>query len=719
MQVVLTMLGAILALAAVMIVTGWAFAVLVGIERLRSFRLEAVLANAFVGTGAWILLYSICSYLGLSAREACWPLAAGVGSLLVVAVVVKRPRIAVKNYMSAPVLAHGAAGLLAIWMVLQMVRVCHCAYPFDDTMTYISISKWLQDNGFGLQPIPPEPDRLVIDLVRIYQNGQLRMGSTFFLALLEAYSGFDAVLVYPVVMAWGMLLNLAGIALLMRWTLRQTRWVAAGAVLLAAAAFNPLHGSIMLGFQPQNFGTAYLSFAIAVLSRSTRATFWTRGNSILLAVAITSFIRVYSDLAPVLALVATGSVMLTALRAWRGEQLPRYLRFVAWTLLALLVLGNIEWIRAWHALRSQVGSAVGWVIPWTFWDYVTFALGARPIQQYPGLHTLHVALGVLAFLLLTIGLTRVLRDRRAALIGLALAIYAGMAICFSAVASNDLERTWPLFKICKWAFPLVLAVQFVGLALLAKRFTRRAAVLLLPGLMIYFAAINQQRPWTKQYQGVMLKYTQSADPVDIWNSMLAQLDTKGIERVVLLNVEHDRPTRIAPYVFDPRPTSLRPVDPQELGRHVAMILWGGEPLAIHGEHLPGGMILLDQSQPQLFDFERPATRSRSDQDESIRVGQEEAKCRLWSPRNGIVRWQATLASETAVQPWLLVHFFGPDGLVERTCEGDALDIVLEVPAGYSHISIRSLDGVSVRIDGSSIEFDDKKPTPSAVEPRLD
>jgi hypothetical protein len=130
------------------------------------------------------------------------------------------------------------------------------------------------------------------------------------------------------------------------------------------------------------------------------------------------------------------------------------------------------------------------------------------------------------------------------------------------------------------------------------------------------------------------------------------------------------------------------------------------------------MVLLDQSQPQLFDFERPGIRLRSDQEELIRVGHEEAKCRLWSPRAGIVRWQADLASESAGQPRLLVHFYGPDGLVERTCEG-ALDVVLEVPAGYSRIAIKSLNGEWIQLDRSSIEFDDAKPTPSAVETFLD
>lgn len=709
MTFVLELAAATLALAAVMTATGWATAVLIRARRFASWRFEAAAANAFTGTGLWMLVYGTASYLGVPASQACGPIAAGSACLIALAVFARPPRL--RGLPSAAVAAQFGAGLLGLWFVLRPLLGTTCGWPFSDTPTYLAISNELQGHGFGTGVTPIDPDRPLTYNLWLYQRDHLRMGSTFLLALLQALSGADAIRVHQVVMAWGMLLNLGGIALLMRWAFRSPRWAAAGATLLAAAACNPLHGSIQMGFQPQTFGTAYLSFTLALLARATRRTFWTAPNAFVLALGVTTFVRVYSDLAPVLALGGLAYLVMNLRRALRDGTAGSFLRFAAVTTAALALLGNYEWYRAVKALQAQVGSVVGWPIAWKAPEFASFALGTRPLFGEEPVSGRRLVRAVGALLLLLVGLPRLVRDRRAAVVAAVLGVYAAMAVYYGGFVTDPkagtLGHRWSVFKICKWAFPLVLAVQFVGLATLLRRAPYRRVLMLLPGLLVLVVAIPQHNLWATHCRLYMHKLTGTNDPPRAWRELNRRLDELGVEQVDLLYSETGSEAPFSPFIFHPRPmvngwahTPMEwvrwegPRPPLPPG--TALVYWGTRSLALSGEPLPGNMRLLDQSRPQLYDFDKPGVvpESASDGAVSVRLDAQPGTCLLWSPRAGRLRLRANVADSAA----RIVLTAGEQVI---TAGGPALDVSFDVPPGRSRFRLAA-DGpvrlTRVRVD---------------------
>src|SRR5262249_35854859 len=118
---------------------------------------------------------------------------------------------------------------------------------------------------------------------------------------------------------------------------------------------------------------------------------------------------------------------------------------------------------------ADAGGHIDWS-PLRFW---AFAMGAAP--QAGDLTTAKLAATVVASLCVLVGLGRLLRLRLVGL-GLSLALLAAMAAFFHWVVrdpwTGEPGQTWAEFKLCKWAFPLVVSVQVGGLGWLLRRFSR-------------------------------------------------------------------------------------------------------------------------------------------------------------------------------------------------------------------------------------------------------
>src|SRR5262249_34983419 len=130
------------------------------------------------------------------------------------------------------------------------------------------------------------------------------------------------------VMAWGVVLNLAGLFLLCRWTFRLPRWAGTAATLLAAVTFNPLSFSASTGFLPQVYGTASLAVLVALLSRLLAPCRQRLGPAVLLALTGAGLLSSYSELAPVAALLGCGFLGYGGWRAWRAGRPWAFGRFV-------------------------------------------------------------------------------------------------------------------------------------------------------------------------------------------------------------------------------------------------------------------------------------------------------------------------------------------------------------------------------------------------------
>ncbi len=533
MQGFLLVIGCTCCLSIAMAATGWTIGELVRIRGLRGRRVEAWIGRAFLGTGCWILVFGLVSHLGASVRESRIPLALAMFAAVGCALLLFRPRWRIRRSLSAAVLVFAIACLLSLLLANWPLIHCAAVWPFNDTLAYCSISHWLQDHGLG-NTTAIDPDLPATRFVNEFQVQHWRMGSTFLLALAQGYTGLDPLLAFPIVTGWGMLLNLGGIFLMGRWGLRLNRWTAAGASLCAATALNPLYTSIHQGFQPQLFGTAYLLAALSVLCRARHPAFWSRGNALFLAAITATFVSVYSELAPILAVVALAyCCQIFARRSDRGRWPP----FAGWTVLFLALLGNVEWYRAVCALHTAVGVVVGYSISWSDFEYVGFALGQLHFHhREPHLQSRLIVI-VLAGLLSMLGAARVFRERRFVLPTLAVLVFIGMAMWFRFGAADprmgEVGHRWSLFKVAKWTFPLLLVLQFAGLAILLQRWRLRPSVALLPALIALTMSYTYHREYNQWAGRAMREVTGSPNPTDDWRRLREELDQRGIAAIYL------------------------------------------------------------------------------------------------------------------------------------------------------------------------------------------
>jgi hypothetical protein len=666
MDIFLLSIAVILIVTGVAMATGWTVGALTSNCLLRGLRLETGIAQFMTGTGVWILAFGWCSYGGMSAREARIPLALGALALVGAAFLRMYSSRSARGFSSRgargvhflsprpATLIYLAAATLATWFNLNLFLQVQCAGTTWDTITYVTMSRWLQDNGFGLGVIADDPFQPGTYDVHGYQMFKLRMGSTFLHALVQTYSGLDAMLIHPMIMAWGTLLNLGGIFLVARWTFRLGRVASAAAVLCAAVGINPLYTSMHHGFQPQMFGTAYFCFALALLSRATRPSFWKPANAALLALATCTFLSVYSDMAPLLALPAGGFWLMTLRTAWRDGLAARFLRFSGWTILGLALFGNVEWGRAWHAIRSQSGSVVGGHIAWEPQTFAAFALGATPYVFVPQVEPKRlVYAGVLGVLFL-FGLRRTIRDRCGAVAGMSLAVFAATAVWFTFWVVNpftgSIGHTWSLFKLSKWAFPLVLVVEFAGLAGLVRGMRRPALILLAPGLVALFASASHHAVYSRTEGLSMLEHAGTRTPLPEWEKLNHRLDQLGVERIVLVHPgeRQCRCYNLGSYIFYPRRVAFavdqidaswtqagNPGDPWLPG--TVVLMWG--PLPFGGpivEHLPSKIDVLEPGRAYIVDTAR-TVKPDAEGRPSIAVNEKPTTLSIWAPREGIVR----------------------------------------------------------------------------------
>jgi hypothetical protein len=718
------MVAVVVVLALVTMWTGRSLIDVLQIRWLQGCQLEAWIVSAFLGTGLWILGFGWCSYLGFNAREARWPLFVGAAFLPLAA------RWRGTSLFPLPKLgfAHRLvliAILLAIALTLLPLLAGRCINPFNDTVCYVSLSRWLQDHPFSLQTAP-DPEQPLTSLVYFYQFAHLRMGSTFLLALLQAWlPRLDPLYLYEAEMAWGMALNVGGIYLLARWAFHLPRLVSAAAALYAALSCNLLLVSIRHGFQPQTFGTAYLSLMLALLSRYRVGAYWNRGNAMVVGILVAAFLSIYSELFPLLALVGAGYLGLTLWRAYRRSQVKPFVLFTGQTLLAMGIAGNIEWIRAYHGVLFQLTACVGWHSPWTIPVYWSVALGVKaPLEEFD----LHLGrLGVPAVIAATaafgLGMLRSIRDRRTYIAGMALVLFVLLAVYFHGWAvdpfTHEIGHTWSLYKLCKWSFPLLLVVQFAGLDWIRKQVPKLGWTVLLPAVLGFIISLPREWNNARDDNATMMHYAQSPDPVKAWKRLNRRLDELGARNVFFIRSSQLSPhyNHFSAYFLYPRPMlngwkdtwlegSPATAPPLTYDAGTQVVMWGDPPFEAPLERLPGGLTRLDTARPYIVDVENPTwgVERYPDGEGRTWIGPKPAIFHVWSPRAGTVLLTANLTSGPANPETLVRH------LSVRTADRPGSDMTFS-GSGQVRIPIEIHAGASTIV----IECSD---TPTAADPEV-
>lgn len=706
--------------------TGRLLAVALDMRLLRRPGPESLLASAFLGTGFLALAYGWASYLGLPAPDCLLV----VGLLLLglaafsavkgrLGEVIRLPR--PRLFTALVVLALGAR-VAASLLSLALGR---CYYPLCDTMFYVVTAEWLQGHGFGTPPTP-DPHQPAHFLIMSFQTISHRMGPMFLLALVRAAVPFrSAAELYLPVMAWGTALNVAGVFLLARWALRVPRLHAAAGAVAVAVAVNSLNYSATSGFFCQVYGTAALAFNLALLSRLLAPANWRPGHAALAGITFSALLSMYSELSPVLALAAL-AVGGRALWRARGRRLGRLGWFTGLTVLALAAFGNVEHVRAVRSLLIMTKlNSVGWHVDWSAGGFARFALGFYPHQTFtmflpaelrdpppPTRYAVAVALAGVAFLL---GLTRVFRHGRALPVAVAVLVLAGLITYYALWARDprtaEVGHTWSLFKLSKWSFPLIAALQLAGLSLVLRRLPwQRTACLVVCAAAAWTAAPAQLKAARETVSKV--RQTLGADSgVRDMRRLGRRLDELGARRLYLVSEQTGPwPRCLAPYLLYPRPFAngwkgsvwfepewLAEDVPEAPEPGTLYLQFGEPPFGAPVERLPMQFSLIDGTRPLIFRAENPNTVEKWGGVGATWIGTDPVKLSVFSPR----ACQAVLSFTAYPGPCLpgpgrrTLRLTGGDGTVREAAvevaDGTTVELPVALAAGVSRLEVRCLD----------------------------
>jgi hypothetical protein len=613
---------------------------------------ESLFASSFLGTALLTLTYGWASYCGLPARGCLLVvglLLAGLTAFLAFqrrlgeAMALPRPRL--------------LTGLLVVALVarvtvylLPLTLHCSCLHHCD-IMIYSGTAEWLQGHGFSTTP-GHDAHQPFETQIQILQDVGHRMGPMFLLALVRAaIPGRIAIELFPVVLGWGAALNVAGVFLLARWGLRVPRFHACLGTAAVAVAMNSLSYSSDCAFLCQVYGTGMLAFGLALLSRLRAPLNWCPAHALLLGMTIAALVSTYSEMSPVMVLAALVVGGEAFWRARRGRGRP--LRFAGLTLLALLVLGNVEYVRAARALPFMMKLTAGGHIDWSATDYVKFALGFSSHGMFVGTpdvsrrSLIAFALAAVAFLL---GLARTLRYAHARPLTVAVLVFTLLAAYYRFHAhdpwTGELGHTWSLFKISKWVFTLVAALQVAGLSLVLRRMRWPRTV----ALLVCVAVACTSVPAAFKNARALVTIVRGVSGPDVKLSDLRRLgqhlDAWAPQRFYLVSEPSGPwPRCFAAFLLYPRPFAngwkgsvwlnapwLQEDLPEAFEPGTLYFQHGVPPFAEPVERLPFGYSIVDGTRPLLFRIDNPNGVLREPTGSVTWLGTKPIRLFVFSPR---------------------------------------------------------------------------------------
>jgi hypothetical protein len=690
------------ALAALTTLVGRGLVALLGSRLLRRPTLENVLASAFLGTCSLVLAYGWCSLAGLGAPAARNVLALALAGLVVALLVRGR-------FQQALAFPRRSWFLLGVLLCLT-ARLGLGLLPlhlFDgialdnDTSVYLSMAEWLQDHGTGVRA-HHDPLQPIACLVHVLQGIHHRMGPVYLLALVRScLPGARALDVYPAVMAWGTVLNIAGVLLLCRWVFRLSRPVAFTAAFVAAVAANSVCFAQHYGFLCQVHGTAALAFALALLARLLSRVNWRPAHALFFAVAACGLVSLYGELAPILGVACLVYLAQALLRARRAGQSAALASFAALTVLAVAVLGNVEHLRAARAVWFMVGvQGVGWHLPWSPGQFWAFTVGADFLSYTGRLFGLRQVALVAGTVTLLLGAARLPATRRALPLTAAVLTLTGLAVFYAGCArdpwTGHTGHTWNLFKLAQWSFPLVAALEGAGLAWLLRRLPARPV--LAGGLCV--ACLAASYPAHHEVAGRTTAFARRAlgskHLLSEARRLRRRVEAHRPGNLCLLSIpEEFHPRSLVPYLLYPRPfvngwfgssfEMAGKVDRYDLLRPDTLFLLRGEPpFDPPRERLPLGYCIVDATRPLIF--------RAAEQGDSVRL-------EVFAPRPG----PATLSFRLATEP-ASVQVREPGGVV-RVCavQGGTVMVPVLLPGGTSRLVVCCPGAAALHLGACRIE----------------
>lgn len=714
-------------LGAVATLTGRCLVFVLDVSLLRRPRAEALLAAAVLGTGLLTLVFGWASYAGHPASGGLLL----VGLLLVglVFFLAVRGRLRAALRLPRPGIVGGVLLLaLAAQTVVSLLPLAigSIRYCWGDNAMYFGPAEWLQGHGFGTAAPPDDATQPMVWQVQQYHKMNHRMGPMFLLALLRAAVPFRlAAELYPAVLAWGAALNVAGVYLLARWGLRVPRFHAALGSLALAVTCNSLTLSSGNGFFCQVYGTAVLTFGLAVLSRLLAPSSWRPGHAALLGLTLATQFSMYSELSPLLGLAAL-AVAGSAL--WRRPHRPRLARFAGLVLIALFLLANFELVRATRSVLFMVRmNAVGWHIAWNSAQYARLAVGFFATAQCmrlgpPILGSLDGVAGAVAGVVCLLGLARVLRNRRALPLVTTALVLAGLAVCYRFGVrdpwTGEVGHTWNLFKLSKWSFAVVAPLQVAGAALLASKLPRPRLAAVLGSVAVAGCALIPHLRYAGGMVDMVAQVFGGPARLPELRQLCHRIDERAPRRLYVVSEPIESLPRWFPgCMLCPRPFAngwpglhLFDIDescadqPDAFEPGTLFLQHGVPPFAEPLERLPFGYSIVDGTRPLLFRVRTGDGKAWTLQGANgFPVGAAPVELFVLSPRAGPVVLSLVVREGTGRRELCVTD---PAGTLHTLTVDTAGGMVLpvELPAGVSSLELTCPEGkAGIEVTGARVD----------------
>lgn len=638
---------------------------LIGRAAALTFRVDALDGNepehwlgcTVFGTGLVTLFCGWCSYLGMGANEYRWIVLGAAALLLFLALLRAGPLRLLPT--------HSTHWHLALWAIL-ILRACLYLLPVlnkgshlfvSDAMIYVPAADWLQWKGFGLAT-PQDPEQPTEQIMVVLHELSHRMGPIFLLSLFASIvpdaNSFE---LFPVAIGLAAMLNVGAVYLICRWCFRIDQPYALSGLLAVTLFVHTLGVSTSGTFLCQVYGTAMLGTAIAVMGILREPGRWTTGNAFLVGSLVAFQMSMYSELTPVLVLVG-GVWLITAMVAARrdecGRRLAQFL-FVSGTFLALMA--NIEILRSLRSVMVMLKiNGVGFPVPWNLLEFGEFAVGGTGFDYRFGAPFegwKRVLCDAVPCLLFVVGLREIVRNS-GLFVGTALVVFVGLFVYFAYYRTDPWSgltgHTWNLFKITKWAYPVIAAIQVAGAAILIRliwtwRIPSALAIAVLA--VASFQNVQQHRKASKLTSRTTFTFAQQESPYDAVRRLRAQM--KAMNAPVYL-ARPAEPVPDGPLMVSLLPSArfmngwrgdgyygnskLLDDLPDAFGPETIYLQLGTPPFEPPLELLPFNISRLDPARPTLFRINDPKDAGTQMSKDGLRVGPRDLNCWILATRDG-------------------------------------------------------------------------------------
>lgn len=433
-----------------------------------------------------------------------------------------------------------ASALSALFILLSLY-LYHAYDPYNDTFTYISISDYLYDHPFS-EPANPGAYFPLLTQPELYQKMGFRMGANFFLSFAQAITFTKrAYEIYPTVIAWTMILNVLAVYLGCRWLVRLPRFFAWSGAFIVAVSLNSPHYASLMGFFPQQMGTAFFIFTLSLLAKVLRTHAYMptakfkceeytheKKLTFLLGLSTAFVISSYSEMFPVLVIILGLSFTLIRLpQIIRQKTFWKYFTLIGIFCITVACFANVEIYRMILALPTQLHAVVGWHIPFTVFQF--FAMGAG-IEVQPGFdllpYTRFTYIASVLIALFFIGVFMQIKNyiRFSSVWLISIVIFALLIIYYTFFTfdpwTSERGHTWALFKIVGWMYPLVAIGIAAGMFTLIR--AKSFAVVFLMVLLILLAPIHKNILQAKITP--IQQFTFSSHPFDAYEQLSELVD---------------------------------------------------------------------------------------------------------------------------------------------------------------------------------------------------